>query len=72
MQRSYDIDWLRTLIVITIIPFHAFIIFDQNPEAIMYVKNKMNILALCIYKKKAALSMEYTAPSLYKLKLLPI
>ncbi len=45
MQRSYDIDWLRTLIVITIIPFHAFIIFDQNPEAIMYVKDKMNVLA---------------------------
>lgn len=45
MQRNYDIDWLRTLIVITIIPFHAFIIFNQNPEAIMYVKDKINVLA---------------------------
>lgn len=45
MQRNYDIDWLRTLIVITIIPFHAFIIFNQNPEAIMYVKDMTNVLA---------------------------
>ncbi len=32
-------------IVITIISFHAFIIIDQNPEAIMYVKDKINVLA---------------------------
>lgn len=45
MQRSYDIDWLRNIIVITIIPFHAFVIFDQNPEAIIYVKDKINVVA---------------------------
>lgn len=44
MQRKYDMDWLRTIIVLTIIPFHAFIIFDQNPKAIVYVKDKVNVL----------------------------
>lgn len=45
MQRKYDIDWLRTIIVLTIIPFHAFVIFDQNPQAIMYIKDRINVLA---------------------------
>jgi glucan biosynthesis protein C len=45
MQRKYDVDWLKTIIVLTIIPFHAFVIFDQNPNAIMYVKDKVNVLA---------------------------
>jgi surface polysaccharide O-acyltransferase-like enzyme len=45
MQRRYDIDWLRTIIVLTIIPFHAFVMFDQNPKAIMYIKDKVNVVA---------------------------
>lgn len=45
MQRKYDIDWLRTIIVLTIIPFHAFIVFDQNPNAIVYMKDKVNVSA---------------------------
>ncbi len=43
MQRRYGLDWLRTIIVLSIIPFHAMIIFIQNEEWKMYVKDKVNV-----------------------------
>ncbi len=46
MKRYYDIDWLRTIIVLSLIPFHATIIFNQNPGAIMYVKDTMQVNSL--------------------------
>jgi Predicted acyltransferases len=45
MQRKYDIDWLRTVIVLSIIPFHAMVIFNQNNDWVMYVKDKMDVAA---------------------------
>ncbi len=37
--RRKEIDWLRVLAVLLLIPFHAAIIFILDPEAIMYVKD---------------------------------
>lgn len=37
--RRNEIDWLRVLAVLLLIPFHAAIIFILDPEAIMYVKD---------------------------------
>ncbi len=45
-KRYYDIDWLRTVIVLSIIPFHATIIFNQYPGAIMFVKDTMQVNSL--------------------------
>jgi glucans biosynthesis protein C len=46
MKRLYDVDWLRTIIVLSIIPFHASIIFIQDPNAIMFVKDTMQLNGL--------------------------
>jgi Predicted acyltransferases len=46
MERKYDLDWLRTIIVLTIIPFHAMIIFNQNTDWQMYVKDTVNVPCL--------------------------
>jgi len=45
-QRRYDIDWLRVLGVLLLVPFHASQIFIINPNSIMYVKDTINSPAL--------------------------
>ena len=45
MQRKYGLDWLRTIIVLSIIPFHAMIIFIQDNHWEMYVKDKIDVPA---------------------------
>jgi glucan biosynthesis protein C len=42
-QRRWDIDWLRVLVVLGLVPFHAAKIFDDGP---FYVKNDPLIAAL--------------------------
>ena len=37
--RRNDLDWLRVVAVMLLIPFHAALIFDLNPNAITYVKD---------------------------------
>ncbi len=41
--RRYDLDWLRTIGVLLVIPFHSLLIFDLNPWAIVYIKDKINV-----------------------------
>ena len=41
-QRRYDIDWLRILAVLLLIPFHSALIFVMDPNSIMYVKDSVN------------------------------
>lgn len=41
--RRYDIDWLRTIGVLLVMPFHSLLIFNSNPESIMYVKDTVNV-----------------------------
>jgi hypothetical protein len=41
-QRRYDIDWLRVMGVLLLVPFHAAQIFILDPNSIMYVKDTIN------------------------------
>lgn len=43
MQRNYGIDWLRAIIVLSIIPFHTLVIFNQDKNWIMFVKDTVNV-----------------------------
>ena len=49
-QRRYDVDWVRTVAVFLIIPFHAAIIFDTNVKSIMYIRSGINLLGLNIFQ----------------------
>lgn len=41
--RRYDLDWLRTIGVLLVIPFHSLLIFNLHPWAIVYIKDKINV-----------------------------
>ncbi len=45
-QHRHDIDWLRVLGVLLLVPFHAAQIFILDPNSIMYVKDTINSRAL--------------------------
>lgn len=48
MSRRYDLDWIRSLIVLSIIFYHSLIIFITREEAIFYVKSGISSMA-CEY-----------------------
>lgn len=39
--RHYDLDWLRVLAVLLLVPFHSALIFNLDPRAIVYVKDQV-------------------------------
>lgn len=41
--RRYDIDWLRTVGSLLVVPFHTLIMFNMNPWSIVYVKDTVNV-----------------------------
>ena len=41
-QRRYDLDWLRVLGVLLLIPFHVALIFVLEPYTIMYIRDVTN------------------------------
>lgn len=43
--RRYDLDWVRTLVVLLVLPFHALLIFVQNPGSIVYMKDTLDCTA---------------------------
>lgn len=43
VTRRYDIDWLRTLGVLLVIPFHSLLMFNMDPRSIVYVKGTVNV-----------------------------
>lgn len=43
LTRRYDIDWLRTIGVLLVIPFHSLLIFNMNPQSIVYIKDTTNV-----------------------------
>src|SRR5215216_4556110 len=47
-QRRYDLDWLRILGVLLLIPFHVALIFVLQPYTIMYIRDVVNSPALSI------------------------
>jgi glucan biosynthesis protein C len=40
-DRRYDLDWLRVLAVLLLVPFHSALIFSHNPGDIVYVKDQL-------------------------------
>ncbi len=47
-ERRYDLDWLRVLGVLLLIPFHVALIFVLQPYTIMYIRDVVNSPALSI------------------------
>ena len=41
-ERHYDLDWLRVLGVLLLIPFHVALIFVLQPYTIMYIRDVVN------------------------------
>lgn len=41
-DRRYDLDWLRVLAVLLLVPFHVALIFVLDPDSIMYIKDTVN------------------------------
>ena len=41
-ERRYDLDWLRILGVLLLVPFHVALIFVLEPHSIMYIKDVVN------------------------------
>jgi glucans biosynthesis protein C len=40
--RRVDLDWLRILAVLLLVPFHSALVFVLNPQSVMYVKDTVN------------------------------
>lgn len=45
-ERRYDLDWLRVLGVLLLVPFHVALIFVLDPYTVMYIKDVVNSRAL--------------------------
>jgi peptidoglycan/LPS O-acetylase OafA/YrhL len=43
--RRHDLDWLRTLAVLLIVPFHSLLVFVQNPDSVVYLKDTVDCFA---------------------------
>jgi len=50
IQRKYDLDWLRILGVLLLVPFHALLIFVQDPHSVVFLKDTVD----CIYCDRVA------------------
>jgi hypothetical protein len=47
-ERRHDLDWLRVLGVLLLIPFHVALIFVLQPYTIMYIRDVINSPALSV------------------------
>lgn len=47
-ERRHDLDWLRVLGVLLLVPFHVALIFVLEPFTIMYIRDVVNSPALSI------------------------
>jgi hypothetical protein len=47
-ERRHDLDWLRVLGVLLLIPFHVALIFVLQPYTIMYIRDAVNSPALSV------------------------
>src|SRR6266508_1495301 len=47
-ERRYDLDWLRVLGVLLLIPFHVALIFVLQPYTIMYIRDVVNSPSLSV------------------------
>jgi glucans biosynthesis protein C len=44
-NRRYDLDWVRTLVVLLVLPFHSLLVFVQNPGSVVYLKDTLDCTA---------------------------
>ncbi len=49
-SRRYDLDWLRVLAVLLVLPFHSLLVFVQNPDSVVFMKDTVD----CYYCDKIA------------------
>ncbi len=49
-NRRYDLDWLRTLGVLLVLPFHGLLVFVMKPDSVVYMKDTVD----CFYCDKVA------------------
>ncbi len=61
-ERRSDIDWLRVIAVLLLVPFHAALIFIPDPNVIMYIKDSVNSVAL---NRGAGLLHQFHMPLLF-------
>jgi glucans biosynthesis protein C len=47
-ERRHDLDWLRVLGVLLLVPFHVALIFVLQPYTIMYIRDVVNSPALSV------------------------
>ena len=45
-KRRHDLDWLRVLAVLLLVPFHTALVFSHRPGDIVYVKDQVESLPL--------------------------
>ncbi len=64
MNRRYDLDWIRDIVVLSIIFFHSLIIFFTRESAVMFVRAGVD-LKFCIYTE--AILNRFTMPILFLL-----
>jgi len=50
IQRKYDLDWLRILAVLLLVPFHSLLVFVQDPNSVVYLKDTVD----CFYCDRVA------------------
>lgn len=62
MERRYDIDWVRDIVVLSIIFFHSLIIFMTRESAVMYIRSGVDI-PFCIYTE--AVMSRFCMPILF-------
>jgi peptidoglycan/LPS O-acetylase OafA/YrhL len=43
-QRRHDLDWLRILGVLLLVPFHALLIFVQDPNSVVFLKDTVDCI----------------------------
>ena len=48
--RRHDLDWLRVLAVLLLVPFHSLLVFVQDPGSVVYLKDTVD----CYYCDKVA------------------
>lgn len=41
--RRYDIDVLRSIGVLLLVPFHTFLMFDMSPDSLVYIKSGVSV-----------------------------
>ena len=61
-KRRYDLDWLRVLAVLLLVPFHTALIFSLDPGDIVYVKD---VVESPVLKEMANLMWLWHMPLLF-------